>query len=34
MFFSNKIYKALTNNGYLCINDLDKEDGTFHKNIK
>ena len=29
--FANKVYKALTNNGYLCINDLDKEDGTFHK---
>ena len=29
--FASKVYKALTNNGYLCINDLDKEDGTFHK---
>ena len=29
--FINKAYKALTKDGYLCINDLDKEDGTFHK---
>ncbi len=26
-----EVYKALTNYGYLCINDLDKEDGSFHK---
>ena len=29
--FINKAYKALKNEGFLCINDLDKEDGTFHK---
>ena len=29
--FINKAYKALTKDGYLCINDLDKEAGTFHK---
>jgi ubiquinone/menaquinone biosynthesis C-methylase UbiE len=29
--FADKAYKALTKDGYLCINDLDKEDGTFHK---
>ena len=29
--FIEKAYKALKNDGFLCINDLDKEDGTFHK---
>ena len=29
--FIKKAYKALKNDGFLCINDLDKEDGTFHK---
>lgn len=29
--FIKKAYNALTTNGYLAINDLDKEDGTFHK---
>lgn len=29
--FIKKAYNALTTNGYLVINDLDKEDGTFHK---
>lgn len=29
--FIKKAYNALTKNGYLAINDLDKEDGTFHK---
>ena len=31
--FANKVYKSVLNYGYLCINDLDKEDGSFHKNI-
>ncbi len=30
MFFK-KSYHALKNGGILCINDLDKEDGSFHK---
>jgi ubiquinone/menaquinone biosynthesis C-methylase UbiE len=30
MFFK-KSYDALKNHGILCINDLDKEDGSFHK---
>lgn len=30
MFFE-KSYKALKDGGVLCINDLEKEDGTFHK---
>ncbi len=30
MFFK-KSYNALKNGGILCINDLDKEDGSFHK---
>lgn len=30
MFFK-KSYNALKNDGILCINDLDKEDGSFHK---
>ena len=29
MFFQ-KSYDALKNDGILCINDLDKEDGSFH----
>ena len=29
--FFEKSFKALKNGGYLCINDLEKEDGTFHK---
>ena len=29
--FAKKAYKTLTNDGYLAINDLDKEDGSFHK---
>ena len=29
--FIKKAHNALTKNGYLVINDLDKEDGTFHK---
>ena len=29
--FIEKAYEALKNDGLLCINDLDKEDGTFHK---
>ena len=29
--FIKKAYEALKNDGLLCINDLDKEDGTFHK---
>lgn len=29
--FINKAYESLKNSGFLCINDLDKEDGTFHK---
>lgn len=28
--FLNKSFKALKKGGYLCINDLDKEDGSFH----
>lgn len=28
--FIEKAYKALKQNGYLAIGDLDKEDGTFH----
>lgn len=27
----NKFYRLLNNNGYLCIVDLDKEDGSFHR---
>ena len=29
--FIEKAYKSLKKDGFLCINDLDKEDGTFHK---
>src|SRR5690606_17771342 len=29
--FFEKSFKALRNGGTLCINDLEKEDGTFHK---
>ena len=29
--FIKKAHNTLTKNGYLVINDLDKEDGTFHK---
>ena len=29
--FLKKSYASLKENAYLCINDLDKEDGTFHK---
>lgn len=29
--FFEKSFKALRNGSYLCINDLEKEDGTFHK---
>ena len=29
--FVEKCKKSLKENSYLCINDLDKEDGTFHK---
>ena len=29
--FVEKAYEALKKDGFLCINDLDKEDGTFHK---
>lgn len=29
--FFEKSYKALKNDGYICVNDLEKEDGTFHK---
>ncbi|MDN5049168.1 class I SAM-dependent methyltransferase [Aliarcobacter butzleri] len=29
MFFK-KSFEALKNGGYICINDLDKEDGSFH----
>ena len=29
--FIKKAYEALKKDGFLCINDLDKEDGTFHK---
>ena len=36
--FMGKAYEALKKDGFLCINDLDKEDGTFHyergKNLK
>ena len=32
--FVEKCKEALKDNGYLCINDLDKEDGTFHKKHK
>lgn len=28
----NKFYEMLNKDGYLCIVDLDKEDGSFHKN--
>lgn len=28
--FFEKSFKALKNGGYICINDLEKEDGTFH----
>lgn len=28
--FLNKSFEALKAGGYICINDLDKEDGTFH----
>lgn len=29
--FFEKSFKALRKGGYLCVNDLEKEDGTFHK---
>ena len=29
--FIEKAYEALKKDSFLCINDLDKEDGTFHK---
>jgi len=29
--FITKSFESLKENGFLCINDLDKEDGTFHK---
>lgn len=29
--FIQKSFDSLKNGGYLCINDLDKEEGTFHK---
>ena len=29
MFFK-KSFEALKNGGYICVNDLDKEDGSFH----
>ncbi|MEV9615473.1 class I SAM-dependent methyltransferase [Aliarcobacter butzleri] len=29
MFFK-KSFEALKNGGYICINDLDREDGSFH----
>ena len=29
--FARKCFEALKNNGIVCINDLEKEDGTFHK---
>lgn len=29
--FTKKAYESLKKDGYLSINDLDKEDGTFHK---
>lgn len=29
MFFK-KSFEALKNDGYICVNDLDKEDGSFH----
>ncbi len=29
--FFEKSYKALKSGGILCINDLEKEDGSFHK---
>ncbi|MGB1227669.1 MAG: class I SAM-dependent methyltransferase [Poseidonibacter sp.] len=32
--FIKKCKKALKNSGFLCINDLDKEDGTFHSKHK
>ncbi|GKU24673.1 class I SAM-dependent DNA methyltransferase [Clostridium folliculivorans] len=28
----NKLYELLNKEGYLCIIDLNKEDGSFHKN--
>lgn len=28
--FLKKSFEALKNGGYICINDLDKEDGSFH----
>lgn len=28
--FLRKSFEALKNGGYICINDLDKEDGSFH----
>lgn len=28
--FFKKSYEALKKGGYICINDLEKEDGTFH----
>jgi len=32
--FIEKCKLALKNDGYLCINDLDEEDGTFHSKHK
>ena len=28
--FAKKAYESLVDGGYICINDLEKEDGTFH----
>ena len=32
--FAQKAYDSLVNNGIVCINDLEKEDGTFHEKHK
>ena len=32
--FAQKAYDSLVNGGYVCINDLEKEDGTFHEKHK
>lgn len=29
--FAKKAYDCLVKGGYICINDLEEEDGTFHK---
>lgn len=31
--FFKKCYEALKYGGYICVNDLEKENGTFHKRI-